>query len=445
MKRITSLLIAVLLIALMVPWAAAADYDFVYDGTDQMDIDAMMMLSQSMRSIEDDYGVIVRAEIITNFEEGSLQDHCNQFLDELGDENSILAVLLLTDQGGDLEFGSYVWGMRGYWATESDVAPLMDALSTWFNADSFSQNIDIDRESCIYGLNYYVGAIGSLIDSNDIHTQSPGGDLILAPDDGQIPTPDGPNGTFILDGAGLLTADQRAELEDLSAQITAEYPINVYVLTVDDYRDINADSVFDAAEQYYLSHGLGYGPNQDGMLLLLSMEDRDYSLVAYGDYALTNLTDYGRRKISEQFLDDFRNNDWEGGFTDYLTVTRAYLKEAKENRPVDIYPEEPPDPKKVRSLGAVISLIMGFPASLLACTGMKAKMRSVSAAHTANQYLNPGSVSFSDRSEVFTHTSQVRTPIPREEHRESGGGGSDFGGGGTHINSSGFGGHSGKF
>ena len=126
-------------------------------------------------------------------------------------------------------------------------------------------------------------------------------------------------------------------------------------------------------------------------------------------------------------------------------MTRAYLKEAKENRPVDVYPEEPPDPKKVRSLSAVISLLMGFPASLLACLGMKSKMRSVSAAHSANQYLNPGSVNFSDRSEVLTNTTQTRTPIPRAEHREGGGGGSSFGGGGSHVNSSGFGGHSGKF
>ena len=441
MKRITSLLIAVLLIALMIPWASAADYGLVYDGTDQLDNDAMVMLSQAMRSIEDSSGVIVRAEIVTGFEEGSLQDHCDQLLEESGDENSIMTVLLLTDWGNDLEFGSYVWGMKGYWATESDVAPLMDALSTWFNADSFSQNIDIDRESCIYGLNYYVGAVGSLIESNGIQTQTDDSSLVLSPGNGT----NAQSGTYIFDNAGLLTAEERARLEGLSADITAEYPINVYVLTVDDFRDINASSVFEAAEQFYLSHGLGYGPNQDGMLLLLSMEERDYSLIAYGDYALTNLTDYGRQKISGEFLDDFRNNDWAGGFTDYLTVTKAYLKEARENRPVDVYPEEPPDPKKVRSLSAVISLLMGFPASLLACLGMKSKMRSVSAAHAANQYLNPGSVNFSDRSEVLTNTTQTRTPIPRAEHREGGGGGSSFGGGGSHVNSSGFGGHSGKF
>ena len=442
MKRIISLLIAVLLIALMIPWASAAEYDYLYDGTDQMDIAAMMMLSQAMRSIDDDSGVKVRAEIVTGYEEGSLQEHCDQLLEQFGDENSILTVLALTDHGNDLEFGEYVWSMNGYWATEADVAPLMDALSSWFNADAFSQDIEIDRDSCVSGLNYYVGAIGSVIQTLDIQTQYPDGSLILAPDSAS----DSVSGTYILDGAGLLSAEERAKLEELSAQITAEYPINVYVLTVDDFRDINSSSVFEAAEQYYLSHGLGYGPEQDGMLLLLSMEDRDYSLIAYGNYALTNLTDYGRRKLSEQFLDDFRENDWMGGFTDYLTVTKDYLKEAKQNRPIDIY-DDPPDPKKVRSLSAVISLLLGFPASLLACTGMKSKMRSVKAAHAANQYLNPGSVNFSDRSEILTNTTQVRTPIPRAEHRgdNGGGGGASFGGGGSHVNSSGFGGHSGKF
>ena len=434
MKRVISLLIAVLLIALMIPWASAAEYDYISDATDQMDHGAMMLLSQSMRSIDDNSGVRVRAEIVSDYEEASLQEHCDQLLDSFGDENSILAVLQLTDQGGDLQFGGYAWSMKGYWATEADVAPLMDALSSWFNADSFSQVIEIDREACIYGMNFYVGAIGSLIDANGVKPAD--GSLILSPD--------GVSGTYILDGAGLLTADQRATLEAQSAVITSQFPINVYVVTVDDYRSINSDSVFEAAEQYYLSHGLGYGPNQDGMLLLLSMADRDYSLIAYGDYALTNLTDYGRQQLSKEFLDDFRDDDWMGGFEDYLRVTQDYLTIAEKERPVDIYPKDPPDPKKVRGLGAVLSLIMGFPASLLACTGMKAKMRSVKAAHAANQYLNPGSVNFSDRSEVLTNTTQVRTPIPRQEHRDSGGG-SGFGGGGSHVNSSGFGGHSGKF
>ena len=443
MKRIISLLIAVLLVALMIPWAAATDYEYIHDETDRMDYDAMVILSETMRDIDESFGVKVLAEIVTTIDEDSLEAHFDQLQSQLSDENCILLTLRLAEQDGDLRFVDYSWRMNGYWATEEDIGPQMEAASTWFNEESFSQSIEIDREACVYGLNYYVGVVGSQLYSQGGAYENPDADssLILSPDDSVTI----PSGNYIFDAANLLTESERAKLEDLSAQITAEYPINVYVLTVDDYRDIHSGGVFEAAEQFYLSRGLGYGPNQDGMLLLLSMEDRDYSLIVYGDYATTNLTDYGRRQISEEFLDDFRKNDWAGGFTDYLTVTKAYLKEAKENRPVDNYPEEPPDPKKVRSLGAVISLIMSFPASLLACTGMKAKMRSVSAAHTANQYLNPGSVNFSDRSEVFTHTSQVRTPIPREEHRESGGGGSDFGGGGTHINSSGFGGHSGKF
>ena len=454
MKRIVSLLIAVLLIALMIPWAAAVEYEYIHDDTDLMDNDAMEILSDTMRDIDQSFGVKVLAEIVTDIEADSLEAYLDQFQSQLSDENCILLVLQVSEQDGDLSYVSYDWRMNGYWAIEEDMAPQMEAVSSWFNQESFSQDIEIDREACIYGLNYYVGAVGSQLYAQGGAYENPEADnsLILSPetDNGLILSPDADgngstqSGVYVFDHAGLLSSDERARLEALSADITAEFPINVYVVTVDDYLSINSDSVFEAAEQYYLSRGLGYGPNQDGMLLLLSMADRDYSLIAYGDYALTNLTDYGRRQISEEFLDDFRDNDWMGGFEDYLRVTREYLTIAKNDRPVDIYPKDPPDPKKVRGLGAVISLIMGFPASLLACTGMKSKMRSVRAAHAANQYLNASSVNFSDRSEILTNTTQVRTPIPRQEHRDSGGG-SSFGGGGSHVNSSGFGGHSGKF
>ena len=104
--------------------------------------------------------------------------------------------------------------------------------------------------------------------------------------------------------------------------------------------------------------------------------------------------------------------------------------------------------KKKLSLSALISLLFGYPASAFTCAGMKAKMRSVRPSASANQYLNASSIDFSDRSEVFTHTTQVRTPIPRQD-RDDGSGGhvvsGDFGGAGTHVDSGGFGGHGGKF
>lgn len=247
---------------------------------------------------------------------------------------------------------------------------------------------------------------------------------------------------YVFDEADLLSDAEEANLTALAADITAEYPIDVYVVAVNDFRELGASNAYDAAKTYYESHSLGYGAGRDGMLLLLSMDDRDYALVAKGDYATTNLTDYGRQKLSEEFLDDFRRDDWYGGFEDYYKVTKDYLYEAKTNRPVDIYPKDPPDPKKVRSLGAAISLLLGYLAATFTCAGMKSKLRSVKAASSANRYLNAGSVNFSDRSEVFTHTTQVRTPIPRQSRDD---GGSSFGGGGSHIDSDGFAGHSGKF
>ena len=247
---------------------------------------------------------------------------------------------------------------------------------------------------------------------------------------------------YVFDEADLLTDAEEAQLSAMATDISAEYPTNVYVVTLYDFNELGRSNIEDAAKVYFNAHGLGCGDDRDGMLLMLSMSDRDYALIAHGSYTTTNLTDYGRVKLSEQFVDDFRDDDWFDGFQDYYKVTKDYLYEAKINRPVDIYPKDPPDPKKVRSLGGLISLLLGYPAAALTCAGMKAKLRSVKPATAATQYLNAGSVNFSDRSEVFTHTTQVRTPIPRQSRDDSGG---NFGGGGSHVDSGGFAGHSGKF
>ncbi len=422
MKRIISVLIALYLMVFLAAGVMAAnDYGLLYDESELLDADAMNLLSNTMQSMASESNVLITAQLVTDTNGMTVEEVCARQLENFGAENAILLTIHAENQRDDLVFVDYSWQARGNWADVEAVSVALDPLDNWLNADAWNGDLNADRAECVEALNYYVGAVGSL---TGVAAES--------------------QGTYVFDEANLLSADEREKLEALSAEITAEYPINIYVATVDDFRNIDSSSIYNAAKQYYLSRGLGFGDGRDGMLLMLSMDDRDYTLIAYGDYATTNLTDYGRQKLSEEFLDDFRHDDWCGGFEDYFKVTKEYLHEAKVNRPVDNYPEEPPDPKKVRSLGAVISLLMGYPASALVCGGMKSKLRSVQAASSANQYLNAGSVNFSDRSEVFTHTTQVRTPIPRQT-REDSGGGSSFGGGGSHIDSSGFAGHSGKF
>ena len=85
--------------------------------------------------------------------------------------------------------------------------------------------------------------------------------------------------------------------------------------------------------EIYEEYSLGVGAEQDGLLLLLSMEDRDYSLITYGDYGNYAFNDSGREAMTKYFLDDFGEDDWYEGFADYLEWTDVYLKAAEEGEP----------------------------------------------------------------------------------------------------------------
>ena len=55
-----------------------------------------------------------------------------------------------------------------------------------------------------------------------------------------------------------------------------------------------------------------------------TMAERDYTLIAYG-YGNTAFTDYGKDKLSEVFLDDFGDDNWYSGLSDYLDKSESML------------------------------------------------------------------------------------------------------------------------
>lgn len=248
---------------------------------------------------------------------------------------------------------------------------------------------------------------------------------------------------YYYDSVGLLTAQQRADLEACGAAIAEEYDFGVYVVVLEDYRDYDRRSVEDAAETVYRDLDLGVGAAKSGLMLLLSMDDRDYDLCAYG-YGHTAFTDYGKEELARVFLDDFRYNDWYEGFRDYQDEAEDMLRLANEGSPVDDPYAGYDDYGSTRSRsepGPVIgfSLLVGCVVALIACMVMRSKSRSVKSARSAGTYAVPEGLYLAESFDKFSHVTEQRVLI--ESSRGSGGGH----GGGTSISSGGFSHSSGKF
>ena len=233
----------------------------------------------------------------------------------------------------------------------------------------------------------------------------------------------------IYDTAKLLPDDMCVILDDIAQNISRERQCSVYFMTVENFQDYGDGVIFDVARQIFLDNKFGMGENQDGVLLILSMADRDYSLIAHG-FGETALTDYGREYICEHFLDDFADDDWFHGVYDYLSYTDDLLSQAREGKIYDRYSW---------ITGGVLwiwSLILGVVISLIVCGIQRAMMRKkVHEQTTALDYVQ-GDIHITRKRDVYSHTTEVRRKIEKK----------DSGSSGSHSHSSdGFSGTSGKF
>ena len=64
------------------------------------------------------------------------------------------------------------------------------------------------------------------------------------------------------------------------------------------------------------------------------MDDRDWAMFCYGSRCEYAFNSYGQQKLEKVFLDNFGENDWYGGFEDYIKECSVYLEKAASGKPV---------------------------------------------------------------------------------------------------------------
>lgn len=231
---------------------------------------------------------------------------------------------------------------------------------------------------------------------------------------------------FVFDEAELLTQEEIFPLEELAADISGQYDCGVYIVTVWDYAQHGTD-VREAAENYFLSHDLGLGGDENGVMLFLSMADRDYALIAHGSLGNTAFTDYGKDVLSEAFLDDFYYDDWPGGLMDYVLTSGSFLESAAMGTPVDV--------EQGSGIGLTLVMVLLIPAAIagITCAVMAASMKTARRKTHADDYRKE--VQIAGRHDRFITRTVVRQKIESSSSSS----------GGTKVNSRGFSGKSGKF
>lgn len=234
----------------------------------------------------------------------------------------------------------------------------------------------------------------------------------------------------VYDWAGLLTQEENAALNRQAQALEERYGCGVYILTT---QSLEGKSPWQFHEELYRQLDLGAGEERSGVSLLLSMEERDYDLLAYG-WGNEVFTDYGKELLSEDFLDDFGEDDYNEGFQDYLAGCEEFLEQASLGTPVDVGYKRP------RSFwaGLGISALGGVLGALGVCTALQGQLKSAKIKQEADDYCQ-GGLNLNLRQDLFLRVSRSRTKIQQASSSSS------SHSGGTRVNSGGFSHRSGKF
>lgn len=231
----------------------------------------------------------------------------------------------------------------------------------------------------------------------------------------------------VTDGAGLLTQEQRAELNRRAAQISQKYRCDVDVMTVG---AMDGNNAYETAKEAYRENGLGYGSDKSGLLLFLSMEDRDYALIAYG-YGNTAFTDHGKDvMLDDNVLPLLHEGEYYEAFSKYLDVSDEYLEMARSGKPFDTA-----SGPKDRTGAVAAAILVPLAVALGVCLLLRRQMKTAVLQRTANNYIGKDSMHVTLAQDIFLYQTVAREVIPEESSH----------GGGTTIDSGGFSGTSGKF
>lgn len=445
-RKILTLTLGLLVALLLAVPASAAEYGVIYTETDVLQSDELSQLGEyALPHFTETYGIDLRVDVLTgigNFP--SVEEIAPVIYDSYeygygdGWNGMTLTLLVHEDEDGVVMDEWYVYAAgdsdelvtNGPW----NVFPALNDIlvdENWAgDAEQDSETLAAAVRAMKDSLEHFVltggvaGSIWSPVDNGPVGS-------VGTPSDAPIDAPDsfpaaGEAIGYVTDTAGIMTAEERQALAQMAQEISDKYGFGVYLITVDSFRDVtDSYDVFDGATTLYNKYDLGIGEERKGLLFLLSMNGRDFSIVTYSDYGNYVFDEATREEMTYAFLDDFRYDDWYSGFADYVDACDSVLADG---------------PNKLQSeITAMTGMIFLIPLIVAAIVIfiLGRKMKSVFKATEAEAYAD-GGLDLTRSYDQFTHATETR----KKRKESSSGGGS----GGTRSKScGGFGGTSGKF
>ena len=449
-RKITVLLLSLLLLpALCVPALAVIEYGVFYDETEQLgSVELSYAAEQTLPRLTQELGVDLRVDAFTDEDvdaDTSAADIAAYVYENSGygcgewKEGVSLTLLLRGAENGAYTLSETDWCVyafldeaRGSAQELSDA--VYNAVKSYMVERAWNgEDMNMSATALSQAVNAMTESVEDYIRENASPDVTGGADApdeteTSPPEITEILEPDTSSMRYIFDLAGCLSSDSRTKLEARAEEISTRHSCGVYVAFVDDYKVYSqGGDVYEGTYRFYHDKQLGMGDGRDGVIVLLSMQNRKYAMFIYGENAAYAINEYGAEQLEGRFLGQFSDGNWYIGAAEYLTACDEYLTRADAGKPVRESP----------ALLIAIAVVASCLLSGAICLFLKRSMKTVHQKVEANEYVAPGGLQLSKQYDRYTHTTEVRSKISSSDDSSSSGTSSCSGGGGS--------GRSGKF
>ena len=209
----------------------------------------------------------------------------------------------------------------------------------------------------------------------------------------------------LVDGADLLTDSEESSLISRLDEISREFEYDIVIITTETY---GTKSPLEFTKDAFVSGNYGMGENGSGVILTVSIKDRQWYIEFFGDSELPEGT-----AMSEYFLDDLKNGNYYDAFYSFAEAAYTELR-------------------FLFGSTLLICLAVGLVIAFIITSVMKGKLKSVHYQNHAREYVRKGSFKLDHSRDLFLYSTVTRVARPKNTSSgggRSGGGGSRGGGG----------------
>lgn len=230
----------------------------------------------------------------------------------------------------------------------------------------------------------------------------------------------------IVDDAGYLMQWELAELSQELERVREKYDFEVAIYTESDMTSATAEA---SADDIYDYQGYGAGKNDDGIMLYICSDTREYHFTTHGK-GLEYFNSNGLAYLESKVVPHLAKNDYCEAFEAFTETSEELLEMAKNGKPYN------QKQRSTKNLIGVIAVCLTAPI-IIAFWMMSKKLRKMKTAvenNYAANYIKPGSMNITASRDLFLYSRITKTEKPKSSS-------------GTHTSSSGrtHGGRGGSF